>query len=353
MIGDRYLQTQGKRITGFSWAPPLPDTPLDDDDERHFVEAVRQEAGLTVCYNQLTSAHYLAFHQRDYTVQPTTTLQLELATSEEAARLGIRTILSGWGGDELLVFNGRGYFADLLRRGQWGTFYRELKLRQKLHGGKVWQDAILRGIFPCLPPSILKLVYPRLFSSPQALPSYLRPDFAEALIRVEALTPSQLQERPGVRRMQIALLQHGHIPYRLESWASHGMSLGLTYVFPLLDRRLVEFALSIPDYYFFQKGWKRYLYRQGMAGILPDSVRWNKHKTDPAMAAMLQKVRQDAVDSLGEVIRQRSDNPYVEVASFLEVFQESHQNTDDQKKTRHSSRGQWLLFIDQALKRNV
>ena len=123
VLGDRYLKTQGKRITGFSWAPPLPDDPraIDADDERHFVEAVRQYEDLPIRYTQLTSAHYLSILQRDRTVQPTTTLLSELAASEDAVNLGIRTMLSGWGGDELLVFNGRGYFADLVRRGKWGT----------------------------------------------------------------------------------------------------------------------------------------------------------------------------------------------------------------------------------------
>jgi asparagine synthase (glutamine-hydrolysing) len=349
VLGDRYLKTQGKRITGFSWAPPLPDDPqsLEADDERHFVEAVRQEADLTVRYNRLTSAHYLTYQQRDYTVQPTTTLQLELATSEEAASLGIRTILSGWGGDELLVFNGRGYFADLLRRGQWGTCYQELKLRNQLHGGKVWKDVIIRGLFPCLPLNILKRIRPKEYPDIAPLPSYLKPDFATALAAVEPLGKTELRERPGARRMQIALLQNGHIPYRLESWASHGMSLGLTYAFPLLDRRIVEFALSIPDYYFFKNGWKRYLYRSGMAGILPDSVRWNKHKTDPAMAAALKKVNQATFDNLVEIIQQRSDNPYLEVDPFLAVLKEKNQTTDDQKKRRLFGRGQWLLFISE------
>ena len=164
----------------------------------------------------------------------------------------------------------------------------------------------IRGLFPCLPLKILKLIRPKDYPDLPPLPSYLKPDFATALAAVEPLEETKLRERPGARRMQIALLQHGHIPYRLESWASHGISLGLTYAFPLLDRRIVEFALSIPDWCFFKNGWKRYLYRSGMAGILPDSVRWNKYKTDPAMAAALKKVNQATFDNLVEIIQQYS-----------------------------------------------
>ncbi len=65
------------------------------------MEAVRQAEGFPVRYTRLTPEHILAHACRDITLQPTTTLQFELAASEDAARLGIRTLLSGWGGDEL------------------------------------------------------------------------------------------------------------------------------------------------------------------------------------------------------------------------------------------------------------
>jgi hypothetical protein len=38
---------------------------------------------------------------------------------QQARTQGIRVLLSGWGGDELVTFNGRGYLTDLFRRGRW------------------------------------------------------------------------------------------------------------------------------------------------------------------------------------------------------------------------------------------
>jgi len=146
-----------------------------------------------------------------------------------------------------------------------------------------------RWRLPFDPPAILRPLRLADFPPPRPLPAYLRPDFTAALAGISPLERPEAYVRPGVRRMQISLLQHGHLSYRMESWASHGAALGLTYAFPLLDRRLVEFALSIPDYLFFKNGWKRYLYRVAMAGILPDSLRWQKVKEDPAMLSQLKK----------------------------------------------------------------
>jgi len=153
VLAHRILQTQGRSLTGFSWAPPLPENPADllPNDERSLVEAVRQAEGLPVRYTRLTPAHILAHARRDLTLQPTTTLQLEMAASADAAGMGARVMLSGWGGDELLAFNGRGYFSDLLRRGRWLTLQRELIRRAQLHGGAVWRQWISDGVFPLIP----------------------------------------------------------------------------------------------------------------------------------------------------------------------------------------------------------
>lgn len=367
VIAHRILQDKGRRVTGFSWAPPFSvvapnDTP-DNEDERPLVEAVAQAAGLSLRYTVLTPEHVLAFARRDITRQPTTTLQLELAASQDAASLGIRTMLSGWGGDELLVFNGRGYFADLLRRGRWLTLQRELSARGELHGSAVWKQWIVGGLFPLLPTALMRRLRPEDFPPPFGLPATLRPDFAAALAEVDPLTRPELRERPGVRRMQIALLQNGHLPYRMESWASHGASLGLTYAFPELDRRIVEFALSIPDSLYFKNGWKRYLYRTAMEGILPDKVRWHKVKEDPAMVAQSRRVHTTAAPALRDELRARAANPFVDVEKLIAAQDAVADNVDTaltegaSLATRRARRarqagtgGRWLAYVDPAAK---
>ena len=366
VIAHRILQAEGRSVTGFSWAPPFSivapnDTP-DKDDERPLVEDVAAAAGLPLRYTILTPEHALAFARRDHTRQPTTTLQLELSTSQDAAGLGIRTLLSGWGGDELLVFNGRGYFADLLRRGRWLTLQQEFVARGELHGSAVWKQWIASGLFPLLPTGLMRRLRQDDFPPPSGLPAILRPDFAAALADIEPLVRPELRERPGVRRMQIALLENGHLPYRMESWASHGATLGLTYAFPLLDQRIVEFALSIPDSLYFQKGWKRYLYRAAMDGILPDEVRWHKVKEDPAMAEQSRQVQKIAAPAVRDELRARATNPFVDVEKLIAAEEAVAGKVDaalsggDRRAMRRAllarraaTGGGWLAYVDPAV----
>lgn len=318
VLAHRALRARGRGITGFSWTPPPPASlaTLPPEDERNLLESMREAEGFPIRYTTLTTNHVLACAGRDIMVQPTTALLTELAASQTAAHLGIRTLLSGWGGDELLAFNGRGYFADLLRRGRWITLQRELALRGGLHGLAVWKQWIASGVWPLLPMAVRRRLRPGGCPAPLPLPAALWPDFAATLADVHPLTRPGIHERPGVRNMQIALLQHGHLSYRMESWAGHGATLGITYAFPLLDQRLVEFALSIPDYLFFKDGWKRYLFRTAMAGVLPDTVRWRKAKGDPAALRAAWNAREEAAGPMRAALLARAGNPWVDVTQL-------------------------------------
>ena len=47
---------------------------------------------------------------------------------------------------------------------------------------------------------------------------------------------------------------------------------------PYLDSKLFDFLLTVPDEYFVQKGFGKYILRQGMSGILNDTVRLDRQK---------------------------------------------------------------------------
>ncbi|MEM7354874.1 MAG: asparagine synthase-related protein [Acidobacteriota bacterium] len=46
---------------------------------------------------------------------------------------------------------------------------------------------------------------------------------------------------------------------------------------PFRDRRLIEFVLSIPAHLLYRPGWSKWILRQAMTGILPESVRLRRH----------------------------------------------------------------------------
>ena len=315
VLASRSVGAAGRPVTGLSWAPPWEVLPRISEDERLLVEEVSVNEDLPVHFATARPDDVIELARRDIATRPTTTLFVEIAASQWAAKAGMRTLVSGWGGDELVVFNGRGYFSDLARRGRWRTLQRELRFRSQRQGASTYKAWRTRVTAPLLPNRLYSLARP----SRPMLPYELRPEFARQLLEVEPLPQADLRERPGVRRMQVALLTNGHLQYRMESWAAHGESLGIRYAFPLLDKRLIEFALSIPDHLYFHQGWKRWLYRTAMEGILPDSVRWHPRKNDDAMLQQVRQVRESARPKVREMLYDRRDNPYIDVDRLLSV----------------------------------
>ena len=47
---------------------------------------------------------------------------------------------------------------------------------------------------------------------------------------------------------------------------------------PFLSHRLVEFVFTLPDNFFIQEGWTKYLLRSSLEGILPNQIQWRRDK---------------------------------------------------------------------------
>lgn len=342
VTAHRMLAQQGRSLMGLSWAPPHDLLPPVEDDERTLVDAVASSEGLNLRYSRLGGADLIDHDTRDVALRPTTTLLLELGASRSAAEAGARTVLSGWGGDELVVNNGKGYFADLARRGRWLTLQRELRLRADIHDSSVLSMVRGRVVRPLLSDRILHRIRPDMRPARFGLPVCLHRDFAAELVNVEPLGWPAFRERPGVRQYQIAKFEHGHLQYRMESWAAHGTDIGVTYAYPLLDKRLIEFALSVPDHLYFKNGWKRWLYRTAVAGVLPDTVRWYPHKLDPAMLEHVGKVYTENAEARRRALESRRENPYIDI----DVYGETGDDHDPGDLTGPAPRNNanWMLF---------
>ena len=76
------------------------------------------------------------------------------------------------------------------------------------------------------------------------------------------------------------LLALGHLNNRMESWAASGAERGIVYRYPLLDKRVIEFAYSLPAYSFHHLGFPRFLYRKAADRILPESFVWTFPKRE-------------------------------------------------------------------------
>jgi asparagine synthase (glutamine-hydrolysing) len=105
----------------------------------------------------------------------------------------------------------------------------------------------------------------------------LNPDFGE---RILASLP-EAGEWNNTPEGRIEMLANSYLDARANRWAIQGARHGIAFVHPLVDRRILEFTLSLPLERFLDKGYSRQPFRNAMEGILPDSIRWRTSKFSP------------------------------------------------------------------------
>jgi hypothetical protein len=76
---------------------------------------------------------------------------------------------------------------------------------------------------------------------------------------------------------------------RIESWGRFRTTLDVTYVYPLTDRRILEFIYAIPEELHVRDGISRALFRDAMGGVLPDELQWAPAKQESARPEWLMR----------------------------------------------------------------
>jgi len=277
VLAARELRTRGQALHAWSFLDvQRNDLKLEDDAE--FVQSVLdQEPGIV--WSPVRQARD-DVDQGPY--HPDLPLPLgaedpDFAVCAGAAASGVDLILSGWGGDEAATFNGRGVLAEHFLHGKWLELARELSAIKRERGTAF--AATIRS-------EILSYLIPHFMSSwrkrkggkelRERFMAFLSPEFA-----ADPDNEGRLMLHPDGRKNRIGLIGSPHIAQRCENWAALGARHGLAFAFPMLDRRVVEFAVSLPSELFLREGRRRRLFRDAMRGILPEAIRLRPDKASP------------------------------------------------------------------------
>ena len=285
VLAARELARQGRpKPVAFAWHPPPGTGPKDGmaAAEYGLIEAVCRQESIKIVYRSPEASDVVSFLRCDGTRRADEgSLIHEQAIQRAAASQGIGLILSGSGGDEGISFNGRGYYPLLLRSGRIGALWRELS------------ECSSRPLIALLEQAALPLLSPAAARAAQRLRhgespvrrnfTFIHPEFA----RRTTLLPAESWPPAGRRGEQLHALQRGHLCRRMEGWAASGARLGIDYAYPLLDRRVLEFALGLPPDQFRRGRWSRWAMRHALSSVLPPEVRWNREKRDPARSEPL------------------------------------------------------------------
>jgi asparagine synthase (glutamine-hydrolysing) len=267
----------------YSWSPPRSDAyPSRAVDERNRIEQVCVQEGLDWHYPDVAVQDFLDYLSRDMALEGTTDVFEELAIMRHAGNAGIRTMLSGWGGDEAATFGGRGYLAYLLKSGR---FLRLFGIMRNESGGIRNLSKVIGPLFfrHCVVPLLPDALYDRF-------DPYYRADREQCFIspQLEKQYPAIRKSREGgwrlvgdPRRMQSALLSSGHLARRMETWAHWSAPHKIVYSYPLTDKRVLELAMGMPRDLLYQKGHWRYPFRAALDDVLPRELAWRRSKADP------------------------------------------------------------------------
>lgn len=214
--------------------------------------------------------------------------QPENAICMRAEKQGVDIILSGWGGDEAASFNGTGAFAEMFLRGRWRQLAREIAALKHECGRSVLQifrSEVLSYLLPAALTAFARSIRRRRKNDSRAL--FHRILSAHARHRLCESTAKQSDMGPFAYPDRWQLVTSPHIAARAEVWAQFGARHGLAFSFPLLDRRVVEFSLSLPADLFIRGGFRRRLFRDAMTDVLPAAVRLRHEKYLPFPARLL------------------------------------------------------------------
>ena len=320
VIAARELRRQGRAATpAFAWFPPPRAGPRAAAGELGAHDPVCRREDLQLFCRPPEARDIVAFLRRDGTLE-TDSGPYEELVQRTAAEQGVEVLLSGWGGDEGISFSGLGYYPQLLRSGRVVRLWRELGERSR------------HPLAAFVGEAVLPLVSPGTARAAQALRrgewpfrknvTFIHPGFAR---QVRPL-PAEDRPRSGVRDVQVHFLQLGHLGDRTGRWAVSGARRGIEYRYPLLDRRVLEFALGLPAEQYRRGRWNRWLMRRALAPVVPPEVRWNPSKQDPArFESIRDAIAEEAIVGVRGMIEERvgalSRSRYLDLPRLLEELE--------------------------------
>jgi asparagine synthase (glutamine-hydrolysing) len=275
VMAARHLAEQGRTLCGgYAWSPPISETHPDmgHRDERRRITAVAEKEGIPVRFGSSDGANIFDFFSRPLEFEGIADLADEVPILLGAAKDSARTVLSGWGGDEAFSAHGYGYVGYLLLKLKFGAaanfirgHTRTLKdIRSVL--GELWWN----GLHPMLPEPLYHFFYQ--FEDKDDGHTFMPMAAAQKNKKLIKERQRGLRFFANPTRNMFAHIEHGHLAMRMETWAAWAAPYRLQYRYPLTDRRLLEFLMSIPPEALFPSDRSRGLALAVMEGVIPRDV---------------------------------------------------------------------------------
>ena len=281
-----------KELIGYSWSPEKLEEDFEGLDEKKLIEEFVKDKGVTVKYLELAQDEYV----KNAIIPEFENMHNELSTMKSAEKDGTGTIFSGWGGDEFVSLSTRGVYNHLFFRFKWWTLG---KIILK-HGIKSGIMQLRTEVLPLLIPfGLLHTYQPIEWRSLRFLPLNFMLKHWKLIFFHSRQNIFGFGNRS---RFMLNLLHLYHLPGRMDNWCHYAEKYGFEYKYPLLDKEVLEFWLSIPAEHTFKDMSPRLLYREALKGILTEQIRVRKGKDEGQLMTYIQLEQKEGKKYIEELL---------------------------------------------------
>ncbi len=312
LMAGRKAIDSGRDFFTYNWCRPEPE---DDKSYHEWADAreiASKEGFVHSEINYSVDEAKKIIEEHDVSRHGCTMIDYERITLPIAQQQGVQLIFSGFGGDELLTMRSRSNHIDLIKNGRWIQAFKNLIDQDKTNdslkllrvaknfGETLFYSFLPDKLLPCSWSTVKKIkleAYNKLVGKKYS-------DF----LQYEDIRKNTPSPNSNIRDRQLFYLNLGYHQDRMESWNILGKMHGVKYVYPLLDKRVVEFALAMPENLFYKQGISRYLYRKAVTPYLPKEL---LYKQKPPETYRVKHLLNTRMQALKEIDLDKINSPYL------------------------------------------
>jgi asparagine synthase (glutamine-hydrolysing) len=190
---------------------------------------------------------------------------------------GVRTILSGAGGD-MVIYSGKNYFLELAITFQWYKLIKEIKKSSQLKNKNMFYMLFNQVFYPLIPEIIKDNLKNLICHYTRRIPcstNFLNKYF----IKKYSKDLQKLTEIKTTKKYHYFSINNDIAQIFFETLDLTSESFSIDSRYPYYDKRLIEFCYAIPTEMKF-KIYNRYIQRAAMDKILPSEIQWRMSKAD-------------------------------------------------------------------------
>ncbi|SJZ50107.1 asparagine synthase-related protein [Sediminibacterium ginsengisoli] len=276
-IAARMLHEEGKKIATFSYGFDEKSKTFyhntEDLIEEHFADEVIAFANVDKVIKIREDGYSNFMEEIDLALRindgPGVLLPWHDPLKKKVVEENVRVLLSGFPGDQMVTSYAEGYFFEHFEKKRYRTFLKEAKREM---GAMKALALLFKATADCyLEKSLTAYRKKRFIQNHRNLPgNFLTPTLSHAEYQ------RLVKDPPGwprsYRRLQKMSLQKILVSNRPETEDRNSLLYKSETRFPMADRRLLQFMLSIPAGQKANATGGRLLYRKSMAAVIPESI---------------------------------------------------------------------------------